>query len=237
MRSLRTLSATLLSLVVAGVLLVANTGTAQAAEPSEYWIYDQVVDGEFKSSDKGVAATKPADGSVEAFRWGATADFPSHVHARADLEELSFDGICGDTEAEAGKKRVAVLVDFGVEEDAPQGQEPPAPYADCALVSADASGLQVLDAVADVRTEQSSFGPSLCGIDGYPAQGCFGTVDAASPADAEPVDFTVRSAGEATDAAAADEDDSNLPVLLGVGALVVVLLGGGLLLSRRSRNA
>jgi hypothetical protein len=107
-------------------------------------------------------------------------------------------------------------------------------------VASDATGLQVLDAVADVRTEQSSFGPSLCGIDGYPAQGCFGTAEAASPADAEPVEFAVRSAagaGEAGEAVAEDEDDANLPILLGVGALVAAIVGGGLLLGRRNRTA
>ena len=46
-----------------------------------------------------------------------------------------------------------------------------------------ANGLQVLEAVAEVRTE-NHFGPTLCAIDGYPAKGCANDVsNVATPAD------------------------------------------------------
>ena len=75
------------------------------------------------------------------------------------------------------------MIDFGVEQDAADGDEPPAPYAACAQVATNATGLQVLDAAAEVRSENSDFGPSLCAIDGYPASGpCFGSGAEVSPA-------------------------------------------------------
>jgi LPXTG-motif cell wall-anchored protein len=238
MRSLRTATSRLLSLLIAGLALAGTTGSARAAEVFRFWMYSSVVDGEVKIYDKGPGVTNPADGSVEAYRYGGSVDFPPHVNPRADLDELTFEAICGEIEPVDGQKRVAVLVDFGVEEDAPDGQEPPAPFADCAQVPMDATGLQTLDAVADVRTEKSSAGPSLCGIDGYPAAGpCFATATAPSPDDAEPLDFTIRSAAGDDAADETGGEDSNMPLLLGVGAAVVAIAAGGLLLSRRNKSA
>ncbi len=64
-----------------------------------------------------------------------------------------------------------MIIDFGVEADA-EGQEIPDPEGGlCPGGRPKANGLQVLESVADVRTENLGFGPLLCGIDGYPAEG------------------------------------------------------------------
>ena len=81
---------------------------------------------------------------------------------------MTFDAVCVDTPAVDGQKRVAVIIDFGVEADA-EGQEIPAPKAACAQVPTEANGLQVLEAVAEIRTENHG-GPLLCAIDGYPGE-------------------------------------------------------------------
>jgi LPXTG-motif cell wall-anchored protein len=146
---------------------------------------------------------------------------------------VSFEEVCGHVDAKDGQKRVAVVIDFGVEQDAAEGQEPPAPYAACAQVAPKATGLQVLDAVAEVRSENSDFGPSLCAIDGYPASGpCFGSGPEASPDDGEPVAFAIEGVDKESDD---EDDDSNVPLLLGVGAVVVLLGAGGVLLARRNK--
>jgi len=235
MRSIRTVLATSLALFLAGFTLIGTATPASAADdPARFWMYYSVVDDEFTAYlDKGVGATKPADGSVEAFRYGTSTDFPPHIAPRADVAEVSFEEVCGQVDAKDGQKRVAVVIDFGVEQDAAEGDEPPAPYAACAQVATNATGLQVLDAVAEVRSENSDFGPSLCAIDGYPASGpCFGSGPEASPADGEPVTFAIEGVDKESDD---DEDDSNLPLLLGAGAVVVLLGAGGVLLARRNK--
>jgi hypothetical protein len=225
------------TLLLACLAVLAPAGSAQAADVSKYWIYYSAADGEWAGYDEGFGSSVPEDGSVEGYRYGASTDIPAHITPRADLSEVTFDAVCGDVEAKDGQKRVAVVVDFGVEADAPEGAEVPAPYADCAQVPAKATGYQVLDAVADLRVEQSEWGPSLCGIDSYPASGpCFATVKQASPDDEGAVDVEIRSASAESDTDTADEEDSNAPLLIGAGVVVALLAAGGALLARRNRS-
>jgi hypothetical protein len=216
--------------------LLALASPAGAADIYKYWAYFSVQDGEFVSQGEGPGGTVPDDGAIEAYRYAAPADFESPNLPRADLSELTFDAVCGESAAESGQKRVAVLVDYGVEADAPDGETPGEPESGCAVVGEDASGLQVLSAVAtDVRTEKQSFGPALCAVNGYPATGCVSTLaETASPPDGEPVEF--RVAGEETTEAAATtegDDDFDTVMLVGVGAVAVILVAGGVLLQRR----
>jgi hypothetical protein len=224
----------LLSLFIAGVALVGTSGSASAEDNFQYWGYYQVKDGSFTYATKGAGATNPAEGSIEGHRWSATPQGKMNV-PRADLTKVTFDAVCGDSEAADGEKRIAVIVDFGVEADALGDDETPAPFAECAVVPEAATGLQALQAVAEVRTENSSFGPSLCGIDGYPSTSCADESTAtASPAD-EIVDVAIR--GEGDESSSDDDDDSNLPLLIGAGVVVVLLGAGGVALSRRNKTA
>lgn len=233
MRSIRCLSAILLSLLLPALVLAGTTTSAQAKDdPYAYWLYFSVEGGKFSYQDVGPGTYVPEDGDVEGYRY-ASALFPPTQEPRADLTEVNFDTVCADTAAEDGKKRVAVLIDYGIDGDAPSGDaDAPDPVAECAVVPTAATGLQTLQSVADVRTDKNS---GVCGIDAYPSGGdCFAAADAVSAEDSGPVDFTILGADEASDD---DGDDSNLPLLLGVGAAVVVLGGGGLLLARRNRSA
>jgi hypothetical protein len=224
-------------LALAGVTVATLLGPspAQAADIYKYWAYFGVEGDAFVAQSEGPGNTSPADGTIEAYRYAAPADFNNPNLPRADLSVVTFDAVCGEATAAAGEKRVAVLVDYGVETDAPEGEETPEPEAACAVVPEEATGLQTLqEAFPDVRTEASSFGPSVCGIEGYPATGCLGTLaETGTPPDGEPVEFAVVGAESESDANASDDDDNNA-VLLGVGAGVVVLIvAGGLLLQRR----
>jgi hypothetical protein len=232
MRTIRPLLGCFLALFLAGFAFVGSSGSASAADVYRYWIYFQVQDGEFVSSEKGFGDTVPADGSIEAYRYAAPAAYPSTNLPRADLDEVTFDEVCDDTDPADGKKRVAVLIDYGVEADS-DGAEVPDPEAACALVDEEATGAQTLAAVADVRQKKSSFGPLLCAVDGYPAVGCADVkADAATPPDADPAAFSIVGADEDS---ADDEDDDNLPWLLGAGAVVVLLGAGGVLMARRNK--
>lgn len=227
----RRLFAATLTAVLTSLAVLGSAGSAAAEDAYAYWLYYTVEDGAFVYQENaGPATYVPKDGGVEAYRYAA-ALFPPTQKPRVDLEEVSFETVCGDTEAEEGKKRVAVVVDFGIDGDAPNGDaDAPDPTAECAVVAEDATGLQTLQAVAEVRTDKDN---AVCGVDAYPAAGdCFAKADQASAADAEPVAVEL---GDEAKADTDEDDDSNLPLLLGAGALVLVLGAGGVLLARRNK--
>lgn len=225
----RSLAATLLTLLTAGFGVIGLASAAQAEDPYAYWLYYSVEDGAYVYQDEGAATFVPEDGGIEAYRYAA-ALFPPTQEPRADLAEVDFDAVCGDEEAAEGEKRVAVLIDYGIDGDAPSGDaDAPDPVAECAVVAEDATGLQTLQSVAEVRTDKDN---SVCGIDAYPSAGdCFGIAEAVSD-NGEPVEFTIGD-----DAAADEEDDSNWPMVAGAGVLVVAIGAGGVFLARRNRAA
>lgn len=227
---------------ICGGLVAASPADAEG-DIYRYWTYFQVTDDKFVASAKGVAGTVPEDGSIEAYRYAAPADFNKPNLPRADLDELTFDTICEHVEAADGKKRVAVIIDYGVAEDA-DGAEPPAPTAACAQVDEQATGLQVLTEVAKTRAEDGL----LCAIEGYPAAGCSTLVKTATPADAaDPIEFELaghegdhhEDGGTGTDASSEETEDegSNVPLLVAIGAVIVAIIAGGLVLSRRNKTA
>lgn len=220
-------------------LTVLVPSSAHAADIYKYWAYFTVDDGAFVAQAKGPGDTNPADGSVEAYRYAAPADFNKPNLPRADLEVVTFEAVCADAEATANQKRVAVLVDYGVAEDAAGADVPPAPRAACAVVDTKATGLQTLQAAfPELRTEKSSFGPALCAIDGYPSTGCLGTLaEAGSPADGEPVAFAIAGAEEpAEDVADEGEESNNGLLLTGVIVVVVLILGAGVARQRARKT-
>ncbi|HSV37127.1 MAG TPA: SCO2322 family protein [Nocardioidaceae bacterium] len=234
--SIRGIPLRALAAIFAALTVLAPT-SAQAADIYKYWAYFSADDGAFVAQAKGPGDTKPGNGSIEAYRFAAPADFNNPNLPRADLAVVTFDAVCAAAETSGGQKAVAVVVDFGVPEDASDGETPPQPTAACAVVHADASGLQTLQAAfPDLRTEKSSFGPALCAIDGYPATGCLGVLaEVGSPADGEPVEFAI--AGAEDEAAASNEDDSSNTLMLGaIGAVVVLILGAGVARQRSRKN-
>lgn len=237
------LAAALLAAVAGVSTLGALTAPAQAggaAQIYRYWAYFHVEGEEYVASDVGLADFVPEDGTVEALRYAAPADFNAPNLPRADLGEVTFDAVCADTEAEEGQKRVAVVVDYGVEDDS-EGAEVPEPTASCAAVPESANALQTVGAVAEVRTGD---GGLLCAVGGYPASGCGGVVDSATPADDGAVDFTVTGLdqGEARDTEdfpgdqsleSAEEDPTDTWLYFLVPAVVLALVLGGVVMSRR----
>lgn len=238
----------LLAALLAPAAVVAAASPSYAEEGYRYWNYSHLQGDTFEFAQTGPGDFTPKDGDVEGWRFG-TSTVSAGIEPRADLAEVNFDSVCGDAEAAEGEKRVAVLIDYGVEADA-DGAEVPEPTADCAVVPDDANGQQTLQSVADVRAD----GALICALDGYPAQGCGDPVkDAQVQADEATVPFVLpASATEATGdagddaspaaddtAQAADEtDDSGVnATLIAVLALVVVLGAVATLLYRRNRES
>lgn len=229
--------------VAALVTVTGSLAPAQAdgeAQIYRYWGYFHVEGGEYVTSDVGLADFVPEDGAVEALRYAAPADFAAPTLPRADLGELTFDAVCDDQTAESGEKRVAVLLDYGVEADS-EGAEVPAPTAACAVVPEDANALQTVSAVAETRTDD---GGLLCAVGGYPASGCGGVVESATPEEEGTVDFAVAGLeqGDAPDTEelpgdqsteSADEAPADAWLYLLVPAIVLALVLGGVVLARR----
>jgi hypothetical protein len=228
---LRRIAGTLSGLLLAFGLVAALAGPAHAEDGYRYWNYFHLQGDTWAFSEVGPADYQPEDGDVEGFRFG-TSTVSDGLEPRADLDEVTFEAVCADSEAAAAQKRVAVVLDFGNEE---AGGERPEPRAECAVVAQDASTQQALQQVTDVRLD----GGMTCALDGYPATGCGEPVaDAQVPADEEPVAFAMPSAEPAdTDAAGSSESttqDSGLPWgVVGIAALVVVIGVAALVLARR----
>ncbi|WP_165372631.1 SCO2322 family protein [Nocardioides iriomotensis] len=250
--TLRRIAGVLAAVVLAPATLLATAGPASAEDGYKYWNYFQVENEAYAFAQKGPADTTPRDGAVEGWRFGTSTEQVG-IEPRADLAETGFDQVCEGTDSGDGEKRVAVLVDYGTEADAPGGSTPVEPTAYCAVVPEDASGLQTLESVADVRTEQGG----ICAIDGYPASGpCFDTVKdaqvekdqatvafalpaaATAATDSEaPSDDASATAGDSTDEASAEDEGGISWPLVAVIALVVVIGAVAIPLSRRNRDS
>ncbi len=232
----------IITLFLTVVSVSAFAAPAQAEEGYQYWNYFHLEGDTWTFSQVGPADYKPKDGDVEGFRYG-TSTASKGIEPRADLSEVGFDAVCGDTEAGQGEKRVAVLLDYGVEMG---NGTPPEPRADCAVVDTKASTQDILGEVAQVRVESGM----TCALDGYPASGCGEPVKNADvPANEQPVAFALpvdTSAGTSDDATkpaasneaeAEAEDGTALGPVLVVALVVVLIAAAALLLSRRAKKA
>ena len=217
--------------VLAALFLTVLSGPAEAAS-YRYWGYYTWTDGAWAFATKGPDQTAPADGAVEGWRFAITAESGAPRVPRADGD---FGAICTSTDAAAGKKRVAVVIDGGTKADAPQSATPPNPRGACALVPESASGAEVLAAVATARVEKGL----VCSIDAYPAQGCGDPVDIAPPATPDAtVALALPKAKETATTKASDDgkDDGGPPWLpIAIAAVAIGALGG--LANRKARQS
>ncbi|REF34924.1 SCO2322 family protein [Thermasporomyces composti] len=253
-RSVLTASRTALAASAALVLAVVVAGPA-SAEAYRYWGFYQWKDGAWVLASSGPASVTPEDGAVDGWRLAVSGETTPPRPPRAPGD---FEAICGGTPAEPGRKRVAVVVDYGLAEEETSGQALPQPRGACAVVDADASSAQVLAAVASVREENGL----VCAIDSVPATGCGdtvpeepdipspeptvalqlpgGTPEATSTAQANETTTPNPAAAENTDGAAnTDEQSSSRGVAVWsvVGVLVVAALVLAALVTRRRRGA
>lgn len=222
--------------LLAGLLIAGTATTAAYAEDGyRFWGYYQWSAGQWGFAQKGSEDVVPADGATEGWRYAVGGAKPRPPRAAGD-----FQAICGTTPAEAGKKRVAVVIDPGTASDSPTGEAPPPATGTCVVTNPTATGAKVLAAAARVRIEKGL----TCAIDGYPAKGCGDPVkNIQVPATDTPVQPQVRAAvGSATrqtpaaqaPTSANQQDDGAPWGGIAVAAIVVLALaGGGFVLSRR----
>lgn len=216
---MRTMLVTLTGLVTAVTLVLASAlAPAAGADPLRFWGYWQNKGDSWQFATTGPAQAKPKDGAVEGWRFAVSkGEQGTPPRAKAD-----FDEICKTERARQGRKRVAVVVDYGERPDAPKGQTPPAPRTGCAVVAPGATGA---DALAAVTKAQSDTKGLVCAIDAYPAGAC--GQPAAPPA----------SGGAAAKGEGKGGESGGFTGLAAGLLLVVVVAGAGTLLAVRRRRA
>ncbi|MFI1399272.1 SCO2322 family protein [Streptomyces sp. NPDC020681] len=171
-----------LALALGAVLTVLGAGPAHAAG-YRYWSFWIGSGTTWAYATEGPATARPADGSVNGFRFSVSEDSGDSARPRRAPD---FAAICGGTPPKPGAKRVALVIDPGTAADAPSGETPPAARVACAQVRPDATSAEALAAVAKpLRYNNQAL---LCAISGYPEAGCGEQVSGSRPATDEPDD-------------------------------------------------
>ena len=206
--------------LAAAVLLVLLGAVAAApahATGYRYWSFWKWSAGAWTYQQQGPALYVPQDGGVDGWRFALSPD--GGQDAARPTAPGDFDAACAAVPAEAGRKRVAVVLDFGTPADAPPGAlpaggAPPAPRTACAAVPTGATSAEVLAAVAPpLRYDTAGI---LCAIAGYPKAGC-----------GEALAGSAGSSG-------GDGSGPSLGLIAG-GAVVAVLAAGAVWQARRRR--
>ncbi|MFH8412120.1 SCO2322 family protein [Streptomyces collinus] len=204
-------------LLLASLLLCAGAGQAQAAG-YRYWSFWERDAGRWVYATQGPSLARPSDGDVQGFRFAVSEDSANAVRPRGTAD---FATICAKTPAQEGRKRVALVIDFGTPSDAPGGESPPAARTACARVSPDATTAEALAAVAEpLRYDTNAL---LCAISGYPEKGC-----------GEQVSRDEQKRKPVAEKSAPSDDGPSLGLLAGVA--MVVALGGAAIWQVRRRG-
>jgi MYXO-CTERM domain-containing protein len=147
-------------------LLLATANPAHAAG-YRYWSFWDRTGSTWTYATEGPSTAVPSDGDVQGFRFAVSED---SADADTPRGPASFTAICGDTAARDGRKRVALVIDFGTASDAPSGETPPARRTECAVVPRDATTAEALATAA--KPLRYNTNALLCAIAGYPVAGC-----------------------------------------------------------------
>ncbi|WP_327131885.1 SCO2322 family protein [Streptomyces sp. NBC_01343] len=153
-----------------GILLTLLASSPALAAGYRYWSFWEGPGGQWQYATQGPSTARPADGSALGFRFSVSRD--AAAEAAKPRAAADFAAVCGATAAVEGRKRIAVIVDFGVPADAPAGDAPPqdAPRTACAQVAPDATAAEALaQAAKPLRYNSAAL---LCAVSGYPKQGC-----------------------------------------------------------------
>ena len=151
--------------LLAGLLLAAVSPAH--ATGYRYWSFWDRTGTAWTYATQGPSTTVPSDGDVQGFRFAVSEDSANATKPRG---ETSFTKICANTPARADRKRVALVIDFGTQRDAPSDDSPPSLRTECATVPRDATTAEALATVA--KPLRYNTNALLCAIAGYPETGC-----------------------------------------------------------------
>lgn len=167
------LRVTALSAIVSALLISAAAWSSPSAHAASYryWSYWLGSEAGWSYSSWGPASVRPTDGSVEGWRFGVGVG--TNGAGLMPRNAPDFDQVCVDTPAQPNSKRVAIIIDPGVIDHAPDGESPRGAWAMCVTAPPAATGFDILKAAASVRTQSGM----VCGLAGYPARECAVIVD------------------------------------------------------------
>ena len=155
-------------LLLTAVLLALTANSQAQAAGYRYWSFWDRTGTHWAYATQGPSTARPDDGDVQGFRFAVSEDSADAKQPRGPATD--FATICANSPAAEGKKRVALVIDFGTTSDAPSGETPPARRTACATVSPDATTAEALATVAKpLRYDTNAL---LCAIGGYPERGC-----------------------------------------------------------------
>jgi hypothetical protein len=184
---------------VAGYTAVVVTvpGQARAATAYRYWAFYVAHGSSWQYAQRGPATEYPVDGEVQGWRFAVQADAANGLLPGAKPD---FSALCASTPAKAGQLRVGVVIDFGLANDAPAHEKPPAGVVrGCVSVHDGATGADVIEAAGAVRIGTGADVGLVCGIDGYPTTECAVAVAATSaPPTATPSPTPSRASPKTT---------------------------------------
>ncbi|QNE27528.1 SCO2322 family protein [Streptomyces sp. INR7] len=209
--------------LVLGTVLALLAAAPALAAGYRYWsFWDGAAGGQWSYATQGPSLARPADGSVQGFRFAVSKD--AAAEAAKPRAAADFEAVCGATAPAEGRKRVALVIDFGVQADAPSGEVVPqeAPRTACAQVAPEATTAEALAAVAKPLRYNSA--ALLCAIAGYPQHGCGEQIADSGAAEA--------SAAPSGSAPGGGGGGPSAGLLAGI-ALVAVLAAAGVWQSRR----
>jgi hypothetical protein len=208
--------------IVAAILLIGFTSPAYASS-YRYWGFFTGENGSWNMSLIGAAENIPTDGSVDGWRFGIGTDTQTPEPRTApDFEEL-----CPGTQPEPGITRVAVVIDFGDLDQAPESEMPPSNRVECINMPDGGSSADALAMAADVRAD----GGFVCGIDGFPLTECGAEVTEVSE---ETVTENDQEVIVMDDSSATEQSDTNSEIVIGAIAIAAVLIA--ILIMRRSKK-
>jgi len=151
-------------------LLITQTFIPQAEAASKGWRYWGYYQAAAKSTTWKAAMTGPtvdiADGSVEGWIFTFSND---DIPSTPPSVKPDFQSICGKTKAQAGLKRIGLVIDFGDKAYAPKGEKVQKTIVRCVLTDKGSQGIDVLAQELKVRQSDSGL---ICGFNGYPAREC-----------------------------------------------------------------
>ncbi|WP_372511125.1 SCO2322 family protein [Streptomyces cylindrosporus] len=165
------------AVALAALFLTFSAGAPAHATSYRYWSFWTYDASHWTYATQGPSTIRPTDGEVQGFRFAVSEDSTEAARPRGPV---SFGAICARTPAREDRKRVALVIDFGTEPDAPAGETPPTRRTACALAPSDATTAEALAAVAKpLRYDTNAL---LCAIAGYPERGCGEPLTTATPA-------------------------------------------------------
>lgn len=232
-----------LALLCAG-LLGAAASPAHAESAYRYWSFWLNESNAWTYAQQGPATIAVTDGDIFGWRFGIARESDASAPAPELDPDRAWQDACGEVPEGEDTARVAVVIDFGQPQDAPDGEVPPESVLECAVVPEGTSGAQALSTVVDIRSESGL----ICAFDGYPAGECAPSIEVAdassaesSPAEVVTPDHGASTAPEVADAVASEETTSesgNLMLTLIVAGIAVLLVFVGIALfaTRRSKE-